>query len=391
MRRLLFIVAFFVLSLAAAGQNNPYDLTDECYTLFLKADSMVGKEGFEEANAELLHAAIENSDAKAQVLYYVLDLRRLIHDPESTVEDVLSAHERLKEIALRLGYRQYFYQSYEYTKNYFFNTHRLLRAVEIIREMQREAVDRGDEYGKWCSDKQFAGIYGNYGDRNTQRRYLASIIKTYNTSSDPLIKRQTIAPAYIDYANTFPPRSDSLRYFVRKAWSLAKTPQDSVRCAFEFTKIGALSVDYREYSSWRDVYARSRFRNAVTNWAPRMLEIIDNLFDGTIKPDDQRLYRLPTQHARTIAKIAENMGRHDIAEPLKDYCLDTKNEDFAKLLDMQLLELDAQYGNDLLAADLAAKSAQVARITRAVEAAVLLVLIAGMVLMFFYIRIKMLK
>ena len=155
----------------------------------------------------------------------------------------------------------------------------------------------------------------------------------------------------MDYANTFPPRSDSLRYFVRKAWSLAKTPQDSVRCAFEFANIGALAANYQEYAKWRDMYDQSPFRNAVTRFAPRMLDITDDLFAGRIKPDDKRLYSLPTQNARTIAKIAENMGRHDIAEPVKDYCLDTKNKDFAELLDMQLLELDAQYGNDLLAAD----------------------------------------
>lgn len=374
------------LSLPAWGQNNPYDLTDECYQLFLKADSMVGKEGFASINEELLQAAVRNSDDKAQVLYYVLDLRALTRKPETTDEQVLAAHERLKEIALKLGYRQYFYQSYESTKNYFFNTGRLLKAVELIREMQREAVARDDQYGKWSSAKAFATIYGNYGDRNTQRRYLAEVIETYNSSDDPLIKRQTIAPAYLDYANTFPPRSDSLRYFVRKAWSLAKTPQDSVRCAFEFANIGALAVNYQEYAKWRDVYDQSPFRNAVTRFAPKMLDITDDLFAGRIKPDDKRLYSLPTQNARTIAKIAENMGRHDIAEPVKDYCLDTKNKDFAELLDMQLLELDAQYGNDLLAADLAAKSQQMARITRAIEVFVLIVLIVGLVLMILYIR-----
>lgn len=386
MKRLLSILLALIVPFAAQSQNNPYDLSDECYPLFLKADSMVGKEGFDSANAQLLHAAIENSDDKAKVLYYVLELRRIIRDPESVDEDVLSAQERLKEIALKFGYRQYFYQSYEYTKNYFFNTGRLLKAVEVIREMQREAVNRNDEYGKWCSAKEFAAIYGNYGDRNTQRRYLSEIISTYNTSADPLIKRQTIAPAYINYANTFPPRSDSLRFFVRKAWSLAKTPQDSVRCAFEFAIIGALAVDNKEYSSWCDVYDKSPFRNAVTRFAPKMLEIIDDLFSGSITADDKRLYRLPTQNARTIAKIAENMGRHDIAEPVKDYCLDTKNKDFAELLDMQLLELDAQYGNDLLAADLTAKSEQIARIKRAAEIFVLFVLLAGLVLMFLYIR-----
>lgn len=386
MRRLLPILMMLVVCLTAGGSPNPYGLSDECYKLFLKADSLIGKEGFESANESLMRAAVANSDDKAKVLYYILDLRGLIRKPESSDEEVLAAQDRLKKVALQTGHMQYFYQSYEYTKNYFFNTGRILKAVEIIREMQREAISRGDQYGKWCSAKEFAAIYGNYGDRNTQRRYLSEIISTYNTTDDPLIKRQTIAPAYIDYANTFPPRSDSLRFFVRKAWSLAKTPQDSVRCAFEFAKIAALAVDYPEYAKWRDEYDKSPFRNAVTRFAPRMLDITDDLFKGTVTPEDKRLYRLPTQNARTIAKIAENMGRHDIAEPVKDYCLDTKNKDFAELLDMQLLELDAQYGNDLLSADLAAKSKQVARITRAIEIIILIVLLAGLVLMFLYIR-----
>lgn len=385
MKRLLSTL-LIIISSVAYGQNNPYDLTDECYKLFLRADSMIGKEGFESANDSLLKAAVANSDDKARVMYYVLDLRRLIRNPQTTDEEVLEAQERLKEIALQTGYRQYFYQSYEYTKNYFFNTNRILKAVEIIREMQREAVSRDDAYGKWCSAREFSAIYGNYGDRNTQRHYLTEIINTYNNSDDPLIRRQTIAPAYIDYANTFPPRSDSLRYFVHKAWSLAKTPQDSVRCAFQLAIIGALSVDYAEYAKWSEIYDKSPFRNAVTRYAPRMLDITDALFAGSITSDDRRLYNLPTQNARTIAKIAENMGRHDIAEPVKDYCLDTKNKDFAELLDMQLLELDAQYGNDLLAADLAEKSEQVARIKRAIEIIFIIVLLAGLVLMFLYVR-----
>ena len=57
----------------------------------LKADSMVGKEGSEAANAELLQAAIDNSDDKASVLYYVLRLRGLIRTPDITDEEVLAA------------------------------------------------------------------------------------------------------------------------------------------------------------------------------------------------------------------------------------------------------------------------------------------------------------
>lgn len=295
------------LSLPALGQNNPYDLTDDCYQLFLKADSMVGKEGFASINEELLQAAVRNSDDKARVLYYVLDLRALTRKPETTDEQVLAAHERLKEIALKLGYRQYFYQSYESTKNYFFNTGRLLKAVELIREMQREAVARDDQYGKWSSAKAFATIYGNYGDRNTQRRYLAEVIDTYNSSDDPLIKRQTIAPAYLDYANTFPPRSDSLRYFVRKAWSLAKTPQDSVRCAFEFANIGALAVNYQEYAKWRDMYDQSPFRTDPRRVQQILINLLTNACKHTASGEIRVGYSL-TENPGEVTFYVEDTG-----------------------------------------------------------------------------------
>ena len=52
---------------------------------------MVGKEGSEAANAELQQAAIDNSDDKARVLYYVLRLRGLIRTPDITDEEVLAA------------------------------------------------------------------------------------------------------------------------------------------------------------------------------------------------------------------------------------------------------------------------------------------------------------
>ena len=69
MRKL--IASIFALSLAlfqASGQNNAYNLNDECYKYFSEAEILAGKEGFEEVNSALLHSAITHGDTKAQTL-----------------------------------------------------------------------------------------------------------------------------------------------------------------------------------------------------------------------------------------------------------------------------------------------------------------------------------
>ena len=164
------------LPVSLSGQNNPYELNDECYSYFIKADRLAGKEGFEEANADFLRTALENSDKKSQVLYYVLKLKDCTRHPDITGEEVLEIQEQLKDISLRMGYKQYFYQSYEFAKNYFFNNRQHLKTLELINEMQAIAAERGDDYGKWASAREMAAIYGNYGDRGTQRKYLKKML-----------------------------------------------------------------------------------------------------------------------------------------------------------------------------------------------------------------------
>ena len=374
------------LPLSLSGQNNPYELNDECYSYFIKADRLAGKEGFEEANADFLRTALENSDKKSQVLYYVLKLKDCTRRTDISGEDVLEIHEQLKDISLRMGYKQYFYQSYEFAKNYFFNNRQHLKTLELINEMQAIAAERGDDYGKWASAREMAAIYGNYGDRGTQRKYLKKMLELYEETEDPTVKRQSLAAAYIDFANTYPPRSDSLRLFIRRAWSEAKTPTDSLRLAYESAKVGALNLDRKEYEKWRDVFLASPYKGGTSRYAGPVLNILDDLFAGTLTPADGRLYSLPVQDARTIAKVAEKMGRHDIAEPMKDYCLDTKNADFSHLLDMQLTELEARYGNNVLAKDLAQKSRQVRIISYSLSALLLIIFIAAIISMFFRIR-----
>ncbi|MBR5402593.1 MAG: hypothetical protein IK113_00005, partial [Bacteroidales bacterium] len=67
----LLIMAVAVLlggSIGLRAQNNPYKIDDSCYECMSKADALIGKEGFDEANEALLKAATAASDNKALVL-----------------------------------------------------------------------------------------------------------------------------------------------------------------------------------------------------------------------------------------------------------------------------------------------------------------------------------
>ena len=101
MRSRFLIVAVAVLlgSIGLQAQNNPYQIDDTCYEHMNRADALVGKEGFEEANEGLLKAAVAASDNKALVLYYVEKLRNSCLRKGASVADVLAALAELTEIA----------------------------------------------------------------------------------------------------------------------------------------------------------------------------------------------------------------------------------------------------------------------------------------------------
>lgn len=78
----ILLTAFLLaVSTSVTAQNNPYQIADT----WLKADALIGREGFSQANEALLLSALLNKDKKAQ--------------------------EELKTVARENGYLQYFYQS----------------------------------------------------------------------------------------------------------------------------------------------------------------------------------------------------------------------------------------------------------------------------------------
>ena len=114
------VMAFATASVCYA-QNNPYQIDDECYKYMTEADRLIGKPGFDEQNEALLRTALLKEDKKAEVLYYVEELRDNTRRPDAGEQQVLESQARLKEIAERYDYMQYYFQSYQFVKNYYYN------------------------------------------------------------------------------------------------------------------------------------------------------------------------------------------------------------------------------------------------------------------------------
>ena len=370
----------------ARAQSNPYGIDDDCYRHLMAAERLVGKEGFAEQNDSLLQAALAKKDTKAQTLYYVEQLRNLTATPGVEDIQVLAAHDLLKQVARDLGYEQYFYQSYQTTKNYFFNKGQRIKSMELIQEMQRTAASEGSEYGMWISEKELASFYQVFGAGGFTRDHLRELIRIHENSDNPTIRRQSICQSYLDYAASFAPDIDSVKIYIDKAWACARSATDTIRCNRDYAKVAAIAGDAAAYRRYRDACLDSGNPQAIGRYTPAMFKVIDQLLAGTYDYDSKEAIRMPAENARVVGCVAETLGRHLVAESVKDYCLVTRENDTGRLLEMNLTEMDARYGNFMLEASLAEKSRQVERNTRWIMVLVAAFLLAGLLFLYFRFR-----
>ncbi|MBP5505755.1 MAG: HAMP domain-containing histidine kinase [Bacteroidales bacterium] len=398
MKRRLSILFILIVALgvpfAAHSQNNNYEIDDDCYRMFLEAEALYGgKPGFKEKCDELLKTAIARNDRKAEVFYYILkvkDLTRTQVPKDGSAEErmqavlalgeqMMSAHEELKRISLETGYPQYFFYSYQLTKNFFFNNGMKLKALELVQEMQRKAVEMDNAYGKWVSDKEMASLYSALRDKQTARKYLASLLYEYENTKDPIIRKQTMCNHYVDYATTFPPAHDSVLFYLQKAASCQVTPQDSVRCNYVFAQYYAAKGDKTNYVKYRDLCKQSQYLESVFKASPSVLNTLDAILDGKGEQVRNSAMGLPASMIRIAAAAAEKSGDLALSNYLKEWCINDSESFFSRLNDLHLTEMEARYGNTLLSADLAAKSRQVEIIT-VIIAILLLLILAGIIL-----------
>lgn len=369
------------------AQNNPYQIDDECYKYMTEADKLIGQPGFDEQNEALLRTALLKEDKKAEVLYYVEKLRDNTRRPDAGEQQVLESQARLKEIAERYDYMQYYFQSYQFVKNYYYNNGKRLRALDVLLEMQQLAIVKDNEYGKWLSDGELASIYLNFGAGKAARSNLARLIDIYKNTENPTIRRQSLCNYYLNYAEAFAVDVDSVEIYVNMAWKAAKIETDSVRCARETAKIQAMKGNRSEYTKYRDICLSSDNINAIGRYTGFLFSCIDEIFDGTFNHDQKEIYTgISINNIRVLSCVAEATGQYRLAGFLKNICLDGKEKELNELLDMNLSEMEAKYKNNELSATIEEQTSLLKIVHVIVVVLVSVILLGGLLGLFIYVR-----
>jgi len=390
MKRFAWIWLFLGLligSLPAVAQNNPYDIDDECYAIFMRAEALVGKPGFDAVNDSLLQCALLKKDAKAEVLYYVGRLRQVSQTARDTHNDALvdKAQDEVKAISLQLGYPQYFYYSYELTQSYYYATNRPLKMMELVQEMHEYALEHDDDYGRWMGDRYMVSLYVNQSDFVSAKRFINRALETHATTQDSTVKRQPICRLYCDLSDCYPIGSDSARLAINKALETQDVYFDSLRCQFYLAKFAALDYDLPAYNAAKEYCLSSENLRSVAPAGETLFKIIDDVFNHTVTQeeiDDLHLVR----EQKYLAHILEKNGYKEYAFLLGKKMINELEQKISSVNEGHVAELEVRMGMEDLSADLEEKSILVTRSSRLLGVMALLVLLFVMAFMFFDIR-----
>lgn len=363
------LLAVSASAVKTQAQNNAYSIDDECYVLFQRVETLAGytsDEEFNRVNDSLLHTALAKRDNKAQVLYYVERVKHLNRGPIQNEERLLKAFEELKTISLSFGYKQYFYYGYELVQNFYYNNGKPNTAIELLQEMQAYAIAHNDSYGMWHSSRYLVALYLAMSDYVSAKKYILQSIQVYNETDDPTVKRQSVSRAYCDLADTYPVLSDSMRICIGKAVETSIMPLDTVRCYYYQAVIAALDKDEAKYRELRDLCLQNEYYlRVISSTAGTMFHLIDEIIEGRIDEKDQSeieaLHRM--REMKFVVNIAEIYGFENTALRLEKHLMELLEQNFSKSNQINLAELDAKMGNNLLTADLTQKSQQLARRT----------------------------
>jgi signal transduction histidine kinase len=360
MRRILtIIISLLAVCLPSVAQNNPYEIDDECFKLFSRAEKLVGQPAFTATNDSLLTQALLTGDTKAQTLYYVGKLKNLSRLGRTegsgvTDDDVRKGFEELKTVADKFNYPQYYYYAYSLLMTYFYNKGQIATSTDLAKEMQEIALERGEDYGRWMSLRFMVSLYMEMYDYPAVRRYAWKVIEVYEKTDDPLIKRQSVCRSWFDLADSYPVGGDSMRLCIANGAKAAIVHMDTLRARYYLAVQAALDRDYRAYKKNRDYCLKDPQLSVIGASVPTTLEAMDAVIAG-VSPDS--LLRISARietfrGMKFIANVTEAYGYEHTAFELEKRIVQRMETKLTDVNHMRLAELNASLGNARLSKDL---------------------------------------
>lgn len=395
MKKLLLIMAAAMACLAASAQNNAYEIDDECFPLYKEAERLLGQEGFEAANAALLSKALQKKDAKSQTLYYVCRLKdntarlKKVKMPSAEQDkEVMQKMEDLKQIALSLGYPQYYYYAYDLGQTYLFNHGKQMQAMDLVTEMRHTAVERNEPYGIWTGNRYIVSLYINQNDYISAKKYILEAINIYENTDDPTIRRQPGTRLYCDLADTYPIGHDSVKINLRKAEATSKQHLDTLRINYHKAKLAAYERRVKDYEEARDYCLRDPLLYNVSPSAAHLFRDIDMLVYHQPGTEDLRFEvdSLRIREVKYLANIAEHYQQEDLAFQIEKQLVRREETFLATANSSRLAEMDAKMGNEVLTRQVSEETLRAQNAMRVILILVILILTGILVFTIIYIR-----
>lgn len=156
-KAILVFVILAVCPLAAIAQNNKFKINDKLYPIYDKADKLrTTDEGLQLAKT-LDRKASELGDKKAQCLAYVIPV--YYYEKKGDQQKFNEAVAKLKSIARKNGYLQYYYFGYTRTIGYMQKHNQQLAAIDELKKMKVEADHDNYSYGISSYYRLLGNIY----------------------------------------------------------------------------------------------------------------------------------------------------------------------------------------------------------------------------------------
>lgn len=379
------------------AQNNPYDIDDTCYRHFSNTEMTLGTAEYRAHADSLLDAAIKANDKKAEVLFYVQELkdatRRLASVKNPSTADNLRVEEA-KDMVLRqaekYGYSQYYYYALELLQNYYYNHGQKSVAMRIAEDAHEYATRKHDEFGVWYTSKYLIALYREREDYITTRSYIQKALEQHRHSTDRNIIRQSPCRLYCDLSDTYPVGSDSMYFYIHEAQKSATTRLDSARVRFYLAVESALNQKESEYKTLEEqcLGDKAFYRMKVAH--PIFFDSVDRLMAGEDVDPKMVVDTLVTsRNVKFLANIAEVYGNGRLAFELEKQLVTRLEKNLSKVGLANLEEMNAHLGNTVLSENLLEKERDLARTTTVVFILLAVLLLA--ILLFLLARMASLR
>lgn len=240
---LLVVMTMLIAPCSIVAQDNPYKIDNDLFDLYQKAyKEKNNKKGFVLADS-LYSLAKKRSNGKAACLS--LTIAAAYHRSRNDLKNFENTVEMLKSEARNVGLNTYFYYAYSLLSVYCLNTHRTMKALQVIKEMGDVAYSENDNYGIHTYQKLMGNLYYVYGDYVKATECYKEAIDIH----DKYFKEQDCSNAYIDLAQCLDKltRRDEAIALLRKGLDNARNPYSKPALYFRLCKLLFWDKKYDEY------------------------------------------------------------------------------------------------------------------------------------------------